>query len=943
MYLIDCQYNGDIEQSPTKDELKFHIHRWSLSQSIQKFNPVSISTDSSFGHRVKNLYNEIPSPSLDKYSKNECRTVDLLSPESVSDRLSRLSKEISNGMVRIPGVKSLIYPFQARSVGVMFERESIERTRLVANMIKIRSPTSSDFYFNLFTKEINSVSDLVKLPLGGVLAENMGLGKTLICLSLICLTRYEISKTPKDLLLHHEMILRDGVESLTNICRDKILSESIPWKYYDLPESVKTKLISHPGYFILQFDNDNLLTSDAPPRRRQSYKNDFLGFTRKLFKCCTTLIIVPDNLFSQWSDEIKKHIEPGVLKTLCVANHIKSPYNEETMSYSSSIPDDVVTLIDYDIVLISQSCLSKYVNNKQSLIMQVYWKRLIIDEGHSMHSKSSKASQMCRLLYSERRWAVSGTPTSGLTKLYMSEQTEIRNEFDGKTDLMKLGTIIGNFLKMEPYHSTPKLWSHDIIHPLSGSVYGSELAFSNLLNSIVVRHRPYDVNVKLPDFHHEKIFLKPSFHDTLSLNLFASVLAVNAVTSERTGVDYMFHDSNRAQLRKLLSNIQRATFYWTGFERNDIERLVEICDNALKDETKKYSSGDIKLLQKSKETALIALNNSRWKISQTIHELIYYVTDCPSFTSRFGLGDINGTRIGIFGAPQLLALQKFIKDNRFLTYQSEQEFEGKVGDVATVFWHEYWQNEEIRNKDKFNKQTKSKSEDITLLKTKNTTPVIESPTKKKRKVMFAEDVKPELPPSPPPPINSFTFPIDKLQTMKLQGTSSSKLTYLAQSLMTNQQQNIKSIVFYEYEDSAYYLTELLEILHIKYILHASFIPPTTRANNILEFSEYNNGGICLIMNIAYSSHGLNIIAATCIFFINPVKNESVEAQAIKRAHRIGQDKPVVIKTLRIEGIDEMKILPDEGEIDGRLLDFLEVRIDEGKEYAGFTEPVCIVE
>ncbi|EMG49871.1 hypothetical protein G210_5268 [Candida maltosa Xu316] len=733
MYLIDCQYNGDIEQSPTKDELKFHIHRWSLSQSIQKFNPVSISTDSSFGHRVKNLYNEIPSPSLDKYSKNECRTVDLLSPESVSDRLSRLSKEISNGMVRIPGVKSLIYPFQARSVGVMFERESIERTRLVANMIKIRSPTSSDFYFNLFTKEINSVSDLVKLPLGGVLAENMGLGKTLICLSLICLTRYEISKTPKDLLLHHEMILRDGVESLTNICRDKILSESIPWKYYDLPESVKTKLISHPGYFILQFDNDNLLTSDAPPRRRQSYKNDFLGFTRKLFKCCTTLIIVPDNLFSQWSDEIKKHIEPGVLKTLCVANHIKSPYNEETMSYSSSIPDDVVTLIDYDIVLISQSCLSKYVNNKQSLIMQVYWKRLIIDEGHSMHSKSSKASQMCRLLYSERRWAVSGTPTSGLTKLYMSEQTEIRNEFDGKTDLMKLGTIIGNFLKMEPYHSTPKLWSHDIIHPLSGSVYGSELAFSNLLNSIVVRHRPYDVNVKLPDFHHEKIFLKPSFHDTLSLNLFASVLAVNAVTSERTGVDYMFHDSNRAQLRKLLSNIQRATFYWTGFERNDIERLVEICDNALKDETKKYSSGDIKLLQKSKETALIALNNSRWKISQTIHELIYYVTDCPSFTSRFGLGDINGTRIGIFGAPQLLALQKFIKDNRFLTYQSEQEFEGKVGDVATVFWHEYWQNEEIRNKDKFNKQTKSKSEDITLLKTKNTTPVIESPTKKKRK------------------------------------------------------------------------------------------------------------------------------------------------------------------------------------------------------------------
>ena len=134
---------------------------------------------------------------------------------------------------------------------------------------------------------------------------------------------------------------------------------------------------------------------------------------------------------------------------------------------------------------------------------------MIIDEGHSMHSKSSKAAQMCRLLFAERRWAVSGTPTSGLTKLYMEEDNNIdihlvENEFNAKTDLSKLGTIVSNFLKMEPYYSNPKLWSQEIISPLNKSVYGSELTFKNLLNSIMIRHQPRDINVKLPRFHHEK-------------------------------------------------------------------------------------------------------------------------------------------------------------------------------------------------------------------------------------------------------------------------------------------------------------------------------------------------------------------------------------------------------------------------------------------------------
>lgn len=110
------------------------------------------------------------------------------------------------------------------------------------------------------------------------------------------------------------------------------------------------------------------------------------------------------------------------------------------------------------------------------------------------------------------------------------------------------------------------------------------------------------------------------------------------------------------------------------------------------------------------------------------------------------------------------------------------------------------------------------------------------------------------------------------------------------------------------------MIELLEILKIRHIIYANFITPVKRAQNLYDFSNYdvdkeeNQGGICLIMNIAHSSHGLNIIAATHIYFINPVKQESIEAQAIKRAHRIGQKKEVTVKTLYLKGVDELKIL-----------------------------------
>lgn len=62
------------------------------------------------------------------------------------------------------------------------------------------------------------------------------------------------------------------------------------------------------------------------------------------------------------------------------------------------------------------------------------------------------------------------------------------------------------------------------------------------------------------------------------------------------------------------------------------------------------------------------------------------------------------------------------------------------------------------------------------------------------------------------------------------------------------------------------------------------------------------------MDVRQASHGLNVSSASRVFFVNPVFSPATEAQAIKRAHRIGQTKPVYVETLVLKGTIEEAML-----------------------------------
>ncbi len=62
------------------------------------------------------------------------------------------------------------------------------------------------------------------------------------------------------------------------------------------------------------------------------------------------------------------------------------------------------------------------------------------------------------------------------------------------------------------------------------------------------------------------------------------------------------------------------------------------------------------------------------------------------------------------------------------------------------------------------------------------------------------------------------------------------------------------------------------------------------------------------MDITQAAFGLDMRSASRIYFINPVLNPQVEAQAIGRARRISQQKPVTVEILVLRGSIEEVIV-----------------------------------
>ena len=83
---------------------------------------------------------------------------------------------------------------------------------------------------------------------------------------------------------------------------------------------------------------------------------------------------------------------------------------------------------------------------------------------------------------------------------------------------------------------------------------------------------------------------------------------------------------------------------------------------------------------------------------------------------------------------------------------------------------------------------------------------------------------------------------------------------------------------------------------------------TRNRGEVVEHFQRRNGPPILLISLKAGGTGLNLTAADHVVLLDPWWNPAVEEQAADRAHRIGQDRPVMIYRLVAEETVEEKVL-----------------------------------
>ncbi|KAI4185309.1 MAG: hypothetical protein L6R41_004196, partial [Letrouitia leprolyta] len=723
-YILPSDVGGRYVERNAKDwervkvlmrYLDVSAEAWAGTKDLDqpKDNPIEREPHPENNDSLFYIFNTLPSPKPFSFTSY--------------DYSSHAISSLLNDTESILGLRTELYAYQRRSAAVMIQREAQPARALDPRLEEINCPIGGIHFYDRTTGAVFRYPKYYEEAKGGILAETMGLGKTLICLAAILATKGHWPQIPPQYSLERRPI-RSRVGSLMDMAAAAANQEQIPWR-------------SHFQRMSSQGDNfDNcrrVLEQNVPsytippPEARRSRRPTTERPGQTIGLCATTLVVVPLNLFSHWRNEIATHVEDGVLDVLYIdSNEVLMPSARELQSY------DIILLtkarLEEEMSLTSslknrcscvetvRCCCSAHSNAPYSSpLSSLHFLRIIVDEGHDFSSFSRKSNAVFALqsLHVDRRWIVSGTPSSGLLgveastatleslsgvsdrdSLLVREILESRRSrgadlclepgvrksalLQERKDLEKLGSIVVDFLDLRPWANGKEgndiaSWRQYILPNEQGQRKPQSLR--KVLETLVIRHRIEDVekDIKLPPLHNRTVYLEPKWHDKLSLNLFIMNLAVNAVTSERVDQDYMFHPKNRASLNQLITNLRYSGFYWTAFTQEEVSKSIEVSrkyleDKCTSDPAKERSGnlrdGDFDFLRRAIHTGETVLACPSWRAFSAAHELGLYINDFPQDAREaWSLAKDTPGKPLITGAPQMSKAQHFIDTHLYAT------------------------------------------------------------------------------------------------------------------------------------------------------------------------------------------------------------------------------------------------------------------------------------
>ncbi|KAL8371076.1 hypothetical protein RB595_001096 [Gaeumannomyces hyphopodioides] len=853
------------------------------------------------------LFNTIPSPNPQT--------------EQLADSFDR---DYSYSLLKskIQGLTTTLHPHQRRSAALMFQRETQPAQTLDPRLSLVTDHRSTAWYYDPASCTALRYPRLYDSVRGGILAEEMGAGKTLICLALILATRHQPAYAPD--IYKIDVPVRSRIASLADMAASAGSRESVPWgAYFD-------DFLKHGRHYenclaVIERNPAYYLVPRPRPRRASRRPRPELPAI-KVFLSRATLVLVPANLLQQWRDEITKHTSGLSVLVLAIRD--------------GEIPDPAA-LAKYELVIFSiprferlhEQCVADE-NGAwvlESPLAQVHFKRIIVDEGHRLgSSKIGKKPNMLLVLehiQASARWVVTGTPSTGLFGVDDSGLEAVSDgasvpsgslsvkpgkkivESSGqqeRKDLERIGSIASLYLGARPWANSSTEngdsraeWSVYMMQKKhNGRGRGCHSVLKSTLESLIIRHRKSEIGDLLPDVVEKVVYLDGSYQDKLALNLFSMMVISNAVQSQRTDRDFFFHPRQRKSLLQLLANVKQATFFGGAFfDKSEIITTIVTAEEFLAAKKIPVSEEDERLLRDAVAFGRLASANKLKHAAKTHSEVPVYVENFPgaefeqASQSWSIMGEIEDhdqrRQLVCTDAPILLALQRFVRP--WMGSPESLDIVFRSGTFAQRGEMEKAKIQEIA--------TPTATNNATLA---GNTKLGDSGTPKKSRSKPSPDAAPDCASGASEEV------AESLASTRLVSTASAKLSYLLDAIVENQQSE-KILVFYENENIAYWLAGYLEILQVRHLIYAKSLSAQRRAQYVATFNESPNFRV-MLMDLTQAAFGLDMRSASRIYFINPVLNPQVEAQAIGRVRRISQNKAVTVETLVLRGTLEEAVV-----------------------------------
>ncbi|CAL4887581.1 unnamed protein product [Urochloa decumbens] len=260
-------------------------------------------------------------------------------------------------------------PYQKQALHWMLQLEKGSSSQDAATTLhpcweayKLEDKRELVLYLNVFSGDATTeFPSTLQLSRGGILADAMGLGKTIMTIALL------LSDSSKGCITTQNTAQVSGEGSGLGESQDAVKKLASPFSF----------------------------------SKQKTLKAPLIGGG--------TLIICPMTLISQWKAEIEAHTKPGAV-------NIYVHYGQNRPKEASFIGQSDIVLTTYGVV---SSEFSIDGSTENGALYSVHWFRIVLDEAHMIKSSKSLISLAAAALTADRRWCLTGTPIqNNLEDLY---------------------------------------------------------------------------------------------------------------------------------------------------------------------------------------------------------------------------------------------------------------------------------------------------------------------------------------------------------------------------------------------------------------------------------------------------------------------------------------------------------------------------------------------